>query len=68
MGELLNALNNRSQDNLPSDTNVNLRNDNQDHLNVIIPKAESEVEFSLVEEVDNHVMENEEKMKTMQKR
>lgn len=68
MGELLNALNNRSHDNLPSDTNVNLRNDNQDHLNVIIPKAESEVEFSLVEEVDNHVMENEEKMKTMQKR
>lgn len=39
MGELLNAFNNSSQDNLPSDPNDNLGSDSIDQFNVIIPRA-----------------------------
>lgn len=59
MGELLNAFNNSSQDNLPSNPNDNLGSDGIDQFNVIIPRAKKlQVECPFKEEVHDLVMEN----------
>lgn len=59
MDYLLNAFNNRSEDNIPSDANDNLGSDTIVQFSVVIPKAkELEVKCPLEEVVHDLTMKN----------